>query len=73
MKRHNIDRLSKEEIFGGKIIAPYRQWLKSQDIETKGYDYCRDMAIITHYLQNKDYPEGALYREEALPLMENYY
>lgn len=73
MKRHNIDRLSKEEIFGGKVIASYRQWLKSHDQETKGYDYRADMAIITHYLQNIDYPEGDMYRDEALPLIENYY
>ena len=31
------------------------------------------MAIITHYLQNKDFPEGGLYREEALFLLERYY
>ena len=31
------------------------------------------MAIITHYLQNRNYPEGNIYREEALPLMERYY
>lgn len=73
MKRYNIDRLSKEEIFGGKAIASYGQWLKSHDQETKGYDYRADMAIITHYLQNIDYPEGDLYRDEALPLIENYY
>lgn len=73
MKQHTIDRLSKEEIFGGKVIAPYRKWLKSHDQETKGHDYRADMAIITHYLQNKDYPEGMLYRDEALPLMEKYY
>lgn len=73
MKRHNIDRLSKEELFGGKVIASYRQWLKSNNQETKGYDYRADMAIITHYLQNIDYPEGDLYRDEAFSLMENYY
>ena len=73
MKLHNIDRLSKEEIFGGKVIVSYRQWLKSHDQETNGYDYRADMAIITHYLQNIDYPEGNLYRNEALPLIENYY
>lgn len=73
MKLYNIDRLSKEEIFGGKVIVSYRQWLKSHDKETKGYDYRADMAIITHYLQNIDYPEGDLYRDEALPLIENYY
>lgn len=73
MKLYNIDRLSKEEIFGGKVIVSYRQWLKSHDQETKGYDYRADMAIITHYLQNIDYPEGDLYRDEALPLIENYY
>ena len=36
MKSYNIDRLSKEELFGGKVIAPIRQWLKSHNIETKG-------------------------------------
>ena len=73
MKLHNIDRLSKEEIFGGKVIASYRQWLKKHHQETKGYDYRADMAVITHYLQNIDYPEGNLYRNEALPLLEKYY
>lgn len=73
MKQYNIDRLSKEEIFSGLLIAPMRQWLKLHDIETFKYDYNADMAIITHYLQNKDYPEEYLYQFEALPIMEKYY
>lgn len=73
MKRYNIDRLSKEDIFGGRLIAPMRQWLQLHGIDAKKYDYNADMAIITHYLQNKDYPEGQLYREKALHLMEKYY
>lgn len=73
MKQYNIERLSKEELFGGRLIAPMRQWLKSHDIETKRYDYNADMAIITHYLQNSNYPEGNIYRDEAIPLMEKYY
>ena len=73
MKQYNIDRLSKEEIFGGKLIAPMKQWLKTHNIETKHYDFHADMAIITHYLQNINHPEGELYQAEALPLMERYY
>ena len=73
MKQHNIDRFSKDDIFGGRLIAPMKQWLQSHNIETKNYDYNTDMAIITHYLQNKDYPESQLYSEEAFPLMEKYY
>jgi len=73
MKQHTVDKLSKDEIFGGKVIASYRQWLKKHHQETKGYDYRADMAVITHYLQNIDYPEGNLYRNEALPLLEKYY
>ena len=73
MKQYNIDRLSKEEIFGGKLIAPMKQWLKTHNIETKNYDFHADMAIITHYLQNINHPEGELYHAEALPLMERYY
>ena len=73
MKQYNIDRLSKEEIFGGKLIAPMKQWLKTHNVETKNYDFHADMAIITHYLQNINYPEGELYQAEALPLMEKYY
>ena len=74
MKQYNIDKLSKEEIFGGKLIAPIRQWLKlQQDIDTKNYDYNADMAIITHYIQNKNHPEGAFYKEEAIPILKSYY
>lgn len=73
MKQYSIERLSKEELFGGRLIAPMRQWLKKHDLETKEYNYNADMAIITHYLQNKDYPEGNIYREDAVPLMERYY
>lgn len=73
MKPYNKERLSKDELFGGRLIAPMRQWLKNHDIETKRYDYNADMAIITHYLQNRNYPEGNIYREEAVPLMERYY
>lgn len=73
MKRYNINRLSKEEIFGGRLIAPMKQWLTLHGIETKKYDYNADIAVITHYLQNKDYPEGTLYQEEALRLMDLYY
>ena len=73
MKRYSIDRLSKEDILGGRLIAPMKQWLKIHNYKTKEYDYNADMAIITHYLQNKNYPEGNHYRDEALPLMERYY
>lgn len=73
MKHYYIDRLSKEDIFNGRLIAPMKQWLKLHNIETKKYDYNAEMAIITHYLQNKDYLEGDLYREEAIPLLERYY
>ena len=73
MKQYNIDRLLKEEIFGGRLIAPMRQWLQLHGIDTKKYDYNADIAVITHYLQNKEYPEGNLYQEEALPIMERYY
>lgn len=73
MKCYNIDRLTREDIFCGKLIAPYRQWLKSRGIDSKSYDYYSDMAIITHFLQNKDYPEGNIYQLEAAPLMEKYY
>lgn len=73
MKQYNIDRLSKEELFGGRLIAPVRQWLKNHKIETKRYDYNADMAIITHYLQNRNFPEGNIYQDEAIPLMERYY
>ena len=70
---YNIDRLSKEEIFGGRLIVPMRQWLQLHGINTKKYDYNADIAVITHYLQNKEYPEGNLYQEEALPIMEKYF
>lgn len=73
MKQYSIERLSKEELFGGRLLAPMRLWLKKHDIETKRYDYNADMAVITHYLQNRDYPEGFIYREEALLLMERYF
>ncbi len=73
-KQYNIDRLTREEIFGGKLIAPMRQWLKSHGVaDTRKYDYNADMAIITHYLQNKFMPEEALYAADALPLIETYY
>ena len=73
MNRYKIDRLSKDDIFGGRLLVPMRQWLQLHEIDTKKYDYNTDIAVITHYLQNKDFPEGWLYREEALPLMEKYY
>lgn len=73
MKHYNIDRLTREDIFGGRLIAPLRQWLKSQEKEVKGYDYNTDIAIITHYLQNKGYPEENWYKEKALPLIDNYF
>ena len=73
-KHYNIDRLTREEIFGGRLIAPMRQWLKSHGVaETRHYNYNADMAIITHYLQNRFMPEEALYAADALPLMETYY
>lgn len=73
MKQYNIDKLSKEEILGGKIVAPMRQWLILHDEVVKGHNYRADMAIITHYLQNKSYPEGVKYKDEALSLMNKYY
>ena len=72
--RYNIERLTREQIFGGRLIAPMRQWLKSHGYgDTRHYDYNADMAIITHYLQNRFLPEGALYEEAALPLLQRYY
>ena len=71
-KSYNIDRLTREDIFGGRLIAPMRQRLKKQGVDTKHYDYNADMAIITHYLQNQGLPEAEMYID-ALPLMEQYY
>ena len=73
MPTYNIERLTREEIFGGRLIAPMRQWLKRQRQETKGYNQNADMAIITHYLQNKDIPAGQQLEAEALRLMTKYY
>lgn len=75
VKHYNIDKLTSEEIFGGRLIAPMRQWLKihSGISDTRKYDYNGDMAIITHYLQNKGCPEERYYREDALLLLDKYY
>lgn len=73
MPTYNIERLTREEIFGGRLIAPMRQWLKRQRQETKRYNQNADMAIITHYLQNKDIPAGQQLEAEALRLMTEYY
>ena len=74
-KRYNIERLTREEIFGGRLIAPMRQWLQLHKgmSDTRNYNYNADMAIITHYLQNRNMPERELYEEDALPLIETYY
>lgn len=73
MKKYSIDSLTREEIFGGKLIAPMRQWLKQSGEYHKGYNYNDDIAIITHYLQNKGQYEEGLYAEEAISLLEKYY
>lgn len=73
MKKYHIDRLSREEIFGGRMIEPMRQFLKSREKETKKYNYNDDIALITHYLQNKGMPEEAHYAEKAIPLLKKYY
>lgn len=63
-------KLSREEIFGGRLVAPMRKWLQKRGKVTKGYSYNDDMAIITHYLQNKDIEA---YREKAIEKMKDYY
>jgi len=73
MKKYNIDKLTREEIFGGRLIAPMRQWLKKTGEFKKGYCFNDDIAIITHYLQNKGFAEERLYLEKARPLLEKYY
>lgn len=73
MPIYNIDRLTREEIFGGRLITPMRQFLKRQGRETKGYNQNADMAIITHYLQNKDILAGQQLEAEAIRLMTEYY
>ena len=73
MRHFSIDRLSKDDLFSGRLIAPMKQWLQLHGMDAKNYNFNEDIAIITHYLQNKDYPEGAIYLEEAIPLMESYY
>ena len=72
MKNYNIDRLQRDDLFGGRLIAPMRQWLKAHNEDVKCYDYNADMAIITHYLQNKNFPVGGhqLYKE-AVPLIDS--
>lgn len=71
--KYNIDKLTREQIFGGRLIAPMRQWLKKQGVDTKHYDYNADMAIITHYLQNRGEAERAKYAPIAIPVMHKYY
>ena len=73
MKKYNIDKLTREEIFGGKLIAPMRQWLMQTGEYHKGYNYNDDIAIITHYIQNIGLAEENLYSEKAVPLLEKYY
>lgn len=74
MKRFTINRLTREEIFSGQLIAPMRQFLKTQGVtDTRKYNYNDDMAIITHYLQNKNTPEEGHYEAQALPILEKYY
>ncbi|MBO4690832.1 MAG: DNA cytosine methyltransferase [Paludibacteraceae bacterium] len=63
-------KLTREEIFGGRLIVPMRQWLKKQGRDTQNYPYNDDMAIITHYLQNKNIEA---YREQAISKMKDYY
>lgn len=70
MEQDNCIRFSKEEIFGGKVLPVMRKWLKKQGGKTNNYPYTENMAIITHYLQNKD---NSVYAEKAIPLMKNYY
>lgn len=73
MKKYNIDKLTREEIFGGKLIVPMRQWLIQTGEYHKGYNYNDDIAIITHYIQNIGLAEENLYSEKAIPLLEKYY
>jgi len=73
MKKYSIDSLTREEIFGGKLIAPMRRWLKQCGEYHKGYNYNDDIAIITHYLQNKGKFEEGLYAKKAISLLEKYY
>lgn len=74
MKRFTINRLTREEIFSGQLIAPMRQFLKANGVtDTREYNYNEDIAIITHYLQNKNTPEEGHYETQAIPLLEKYY
>ena len=74
MKKYNIDRLTREEIFGGKLFALMRQFLKAQGFAGLSKYNCNDdIALITHYLQNKNTPVGDFYARNALPLLERYY
>lgn len=74
MKKYSIDKLTKEDIFNGVLIAPMRQYLKAHGVtDTRKYNYNDDMAIITHYLQNINMPEEAHYEAHAILLLETYY
>ena len=74
MKKYEINRLTREEIFSGQLIAPMRQFLKAHGVsDTRTYNYNEDIAIITHYLQNKNTPEEGHYKAQAIPLLERYY
>lgn len=73
MKHYNVDKFTKEELFGGRLIAPMKEWLKKHGVDYKNHNYNDDIAVITHYLQNKGKEEELHYADEAKELIDCYY
>lgn len=73
MKEYHIEKLTNIEIAQTKTKPFMKQRLQQQGRNTVGYDYSHDMAIITHYLSVKGYPEAENYRQQAIRIMHEYY
>lgn len=65
--------LDRAILANGRTPLEYRRWLKKNEPENYKADWFDELAIISHYIQNRNHPEGDLFREYALPLMHRYY
>lgn len=57
----------------GRTPLEYRRWLKRNEPENYKADWFGELAIISHYIQNRHQPEGEQFRRLAIPLMHRYY
>lgn len=65
--------LTRDILAKGRTTTEYRRWLKKNEPENYKTNWFEELAIISHYIQNRQHPEGEIFCQQALLFMQRYY